>query len=70
MAKKNGGRKSAKPVSPLYEGGTMNGPAAGPKGGVSPRDPFGYLDPSGGAAPSGSPADREASSHGERSTAK
>jgi len=68
MAKKSG--KSTEMVSPLYSPGSMNGPVAGPKGGKSPRDPFNYLSNSGDSAPSGSPADRSASSHGERATAK
>jgi hypothetical protein len=56
---KNGGKKSAKLVGPLYgEGGTTNGTAAGPKGGTSPKDPLGYLSQSGQSAPSGSPSDR------------
>lgn len=69
MAKK-AGKKSTKMVSPLYEGGTMNGPVAGPTSGTPPKDPFGYLSNTGYAAPSGSPADRTASSSGERATAK
>ena len=63
------GKKSTKLVGPLYESGTMNGPAAGPKGGTSPADPMGYLSPKGYAAPSGSPADRGASAPAERATA-
>ena len=69
MAKRGNGKKSVRPVSPLYEGGRMNGPVAGPTGGVSPRDPLGYLSNKGSNAPGGSPADRQASSHGERATA-
>ena len=60
---------SSKMVSPLYESGTMNGPAAGPKGGESVPDPMSYLSKSGMKAPGGSPSDRQASSEGERSTA-
>lgn len=52
------GKKSAALVSPMYEGGRMNGPVAGPRGGVSPADPCNYLGKSGASAPSGSPADR------------
>jgi len=63
-------RESAKLVSPLYESGSMNGPAAGPSGGVAPNDPFGYMTNPGMKAPSGSPADRGASSSGTRATAK
>ena len=59
MAKK-GGKGSAKIVSPMYESGRTNGPVAGPKGGISPRDPMNYLGNSGQSAPSGSPADRPA----------
>lgn len=58
MAKKNGGKKSTALVGPLYESGRTNGPASGPKGGISPRDPLGYLSNTGQSAPSGSPADR------------
>lgn len=65
MAKKNG-RGSTKLVSPLYESGSTNGPAEGPKGGKAPGDPLGYLTRSGDAAPSGSPSDRPA----ERATAR
>jgi hypothetical protein len=68
MAKK-GSKKSTKPVSPLYESGTMVGPMAGPKGGVQPRDPFGYLSATGEAPPAGSPGDHAPSSKGERATA-
>jgi len=56
-------------VSPLYESGTMNGPAAGPKGGKSPSDPLGYQSNTGDTAPGGSPSDRQASSTGARATA-
>jgi len=56
MAKK-GSKKSAQPVSPLYESGRLNGPVGGPKSGKSPRDPFGYLSNTGDAPPSGSPGD-------------
>jgi len=52
------GKKSTKLVGPLYESGKMNGPAAGPTGGTSPRDPNSYLSNSGYKAPSGSPTDR------------
>jgi len=52
------GKKSTKLVGPLYESGKMNGPAAGPTGGTSPRDPNGYLTASGYKAPSGSVTDR------------
>ena len=69
MATKNG-KKSAKMLSPLYEGGSMNGPAAGVKGGLPARDPLGYNSSKGQGAPSGSPADRQASSYGERATAR
>lgn len=68
MAKKNG-KKSAKLVGPLYEGGTMNGPAAGPTGGVSTKDPMGYLSNSGSSAPGGSPSERGHSAPAERETA-
>jgi len=66
---KNGKKGSAKIVSPLYESGSMNGPVAGPTGGKSPGDPFGYLSATGSTAPGGSPSDRQASSYGERATA-
>jgi hypothetical protein len=65
MAKKGSGGM----VGPLYESGNTNGPVAGPKGGTSPKDPLGYKSNSGYKAPGGSPADRQASSTGERATA-
>jgi hypothetical protein len=67
---KNGGRKSAKLEGPLYESGRMNGPVGGPKGGARPKDPLGYLNLPGQAAPSGRPSDRGASAKAERATAK
>lgn len=63
------GGKSTKMVGPLYESGTMNGPAAGPKGGTAPRDPLGYMSQSGQTAPGGSPSDRQSGPAGERATA-
>lgn len=56
MAK--GSKKSTALLGPLYVGGKTNGDAAGPKGGISPKDPLGYLSNQGGSAPGGSPADR------------
>jgi hypothetical protein len=66
MAKKGGKERL---VSPLYESGSTNGPVAGPTSGTSPGDPLGYKGRTGYKAPSGSPADRQASSTGERATA-
>ena len=46
-------KKSAKLLGPLYVGGKTNGSVAGPKGGVTPKDPLGYRSPSGSKAPGG-----------------
>jgi hypothetical protein len=56
MAKKNG-KGSTKMVSPMYDGGSMNGPVYGPKGGTHIPDPSNYLNSPGQAAPSGSMTD-------------
>ena len=48
MAKKNGGVNFQ---SPLYVSGRTNGPAAGPKGGLSIPDPRGALSKRGLPAP-------------------
>src|SRR2546427_906894 len=68
MAKKNG-KKGAALVGPLYASGTTNGPVAGPTGGVSVKDPMGYLSNSGSSAPGGSPSERGHSAPAERETA-
>jgi len=74
MAKRNGRKsngRSGELVSPLYgRGRETNAPVGGPKGGMRPRDPFGYVtrgEPT--PAPRGRAGDRSASAHAEREMA-
>lgn len=63
MAKEVGGK--APLVSPLYESGRMNGPVAGPKGGIATPDPMNYLNSPGKLpVPSGNIKDREVQNTG------
>lgn len=54
---RQGGVDDRKQASPLYQGGSTNGPVGGPTGPPHTPDPFNYLNSPGGTAPGGSPAE-------------
>jgi len=68
-APKRGGVNDSKQATPLYKGGSMNGPTGGPTEPARTPDPLGYLSDPGRPAPGGKPgskltsADNAPSSH-------
>lgn len=57
-APKKGGIDDSKQATPLYKGGTMNGPTGGPTEPPRVPDPLGYLQDPGMNKFGGSPADK------------